>query len=219
MEEKLDVYNVKGEKIGYSELKSIVHAEGLWHKVFHCWILYRRSSGYKHTDYIVLQQRDKSKKSYPNKFDVTAAGHYMEGEGLEGGLRELEEELGIISKEEDLIFLGTRMSIDEFEEGSFNYEFQDIYFLIENRPLSTYTLAANEVSGIMAAPVNKCIDLFMNKIESFECQGYGINSFGKLLETKFMVTKDNFIRTLDNYHLKIFVLAQRALNGEKELFI
>lgn len=219
MEEKLDIYNSKCEKLNISESKPKVHSEGLWHKVFHCWIMFRNVIDSKHQDYIVLQQRDKSKKSYPNKLDVTAAGHYMEGEGIEGGLRELQEELGIISKEEDLISLGIRMSVDEFEENSLNYEFQDVYFLIDDRPLTTYSLAENEVSGILAAPIHKCIDLFMNKLESFECKGYELNNLGELVEANFIVSKDSFIPTVDNYYLKIFVLAQLALKGEEKLFI
>lgn len=219
MEEYLDIYNLKGEFLNYAKPKSEVHAKGLWHKTFHCWIIYRISTKNGFEDYIVLQKRAANKKNFPNKFDITAAGHYTAGEGIEGGLREIKEELGIDVEVNQLIPLGLRVCADETGADFKNCEFQEVFFLIDNRPLISYHLQVEEVQGIVAVPIDACIDLFMDKVKSICGKGYQLNSIFQLEPTTYTIRKADFITTIDNYYLKICLLGKRALIGEELLFI
>jgi len=123
--EYLDYYNSKGIHLG-KETRQIVHAKGLWHKTFHCWIIYENENGEK---MIVMQKRGKEKKSAPHKLDSSVAGHYSAGENIEGGLREFKEETGISVMENDLISLGIRISVSDYKPNSINKEFQDVFFV------------------------------------------------------------------------------------------
>ena len=123
--ELIDIYNGVGKKIG-TKRRDHVHTDGDWHKTFHCWVIYKDESG---EDYIILQRRSDNKPSWPGYVDITAAGHYLAGENIEDGLRELKEEVGINALMSELIPLGTRVCIEEFQKGSINHEFQDVFFL------------------------------------------------------------------------------------------
>ncbi len=93
MDEKVDVRNERGERTGRVAWRSEAHRMGLWHRCFHCWIAApgTASGG----PYLFVQRRAAGKDTWPNKLDVTIGGHLEAGESmLEGGLREVEEELG-----------------------------------------------------------------------------------------------------------------------------
>ncbi|SFF23530.1 NUDIX hydrolase [Spirosoma endophyticum] len=216
MEEYFDVYKPTSEASGLIKPKSEVHKNGYWHKSFHCWIIYTDSKG---EDYILLQQRDPFVKSWPGKFDTSAAGHYMAGEGIEGGLRELKEELGIMVTEADLIPLGLRVCVNEFDPASLNYEFQDVYFLVDRRSLLDYSMALGEVAGLVAVPVQEGIALFTDELEKISAPGLRLNPNGAVEPTIFDIIKTDFVPSLDNFYLKIMILAERALRGEKHLYI
>jgi len=215
IEEIFDIYDGIGNPLNITKTKSDVHKNGFWHKSFHCWVIYKDSNG---NDFIVLQKRSSNKKTWPNKLDITAAGHIKSGEGLEGGLREIKEEIGLEIALKKLISLGRRICIEEFDPNSINHEFQDVFFLIDNRPLSAYKMQESEVSGLVAINVDKALELFSEKIAEMGADGLILenNSVNKVT---YNITLNSFIPTLDNYNFKILILAKRALNGEKYLLI
>ncbi len=216
MEELLDIYDGTGKSLGFSKPKSEVHLNGFWHKSFHCWIL---NKNHLDEDCILLQKRSSNKKSWPDKYDISAAGHYTSGEGIEGGLREIKEELGVNISQENLIPLGIRVCIEEFDPKAKNHEFQDIFFLEENRKLEDYKMALNEVSGLVSIPILKGIQLFAGQIPVINAQGYILNENGIVEKREFNITINDFIPTLDNYYFKILILANRFLKGENLLLI
>jgi isopentenyldiphosphate isomerase len=216
MEEIFDIYDGTGKQLGITKPKSEVHKNGFWHKSFHCWIIYKGNDG---NDFIILQKRAANKKSWPNKLDISAAGHYTAGEGIEGGLREIKEELGVDISKEDLISLGVRVCIEEFDTKSINHEFQDLFFLIDDRALTDYKMSLEEVSGLVAIPVKEGIRLFAKEINNITATGYILDSEAVVQKQFFDITTEDFIPTLDNYYFKVMILAERALKGEKYLAI
>lgn len=218
-EEYIDIYDGTGEPLGISKPKSVVHQEGLWHRSFHCWIIFSRDKGKR---YIVLQKRSSNKKTWPNRFDISAAGHYTSGEGIEGGLREIREEIGITVDQVNLINLGVRVCIEEFDPAMVNHEFQDVFFLIDDRPLTKYRMSPTEVTGLVSVNVDEAIELFAGSIDMITAVGHEIegNADDFIVKKKsFEITTSQFIPTLDNYNYKIMVLAKRALLGEQHLLI
>ena len=91
-DELLDLYSASGTPLGRAKPRSAVHRDGDWHKTFHCWMCYRGEAG---QEMLILQKRSPHVETWPNRFDITAAGHYRTGEDLSGGVREIAEELGV----------------------------------------------------------------------------------------------------------------------------
>lgn len=77
--EKLKVYD---EQYNYvrEESRDVIHAKGLWHETFHCWLV--------DGDEVLIQKRSAAKKDFPGLFDITAAGHLLSDEKVMDGLRE-----------------------------------------------------------------------------------------------------------------------------------
>ena len=216
--EMLDIYDGQGRALGISKERSLVHRDGDWHRTFHCWIVYLNEYLNPH---ILLQKRSATKSAWPNRVDVTAAGHYLAGETILDGLRELQEELGVMVTFEDLISVGIRVYVDELQQGAINHEFQDVYFLIDNRGLSEYKLQATEVSGLISVSVDKALQLFAGEIQVVDAQGLqvALDNPDTLEVNVLTLTTDDFIPMLDNYYYRIMVLAKRLLSGERFLVI
>jgi len=124
--------------------------------------------------------------------------------------------------ENDLISLGIRISVSDYKPNSINKEFQDVFFVKNKIDLNEYNLPVNEVSGMVELPINKCIQLLTGKIENFSAKGVftdEVNKTSELSIKRIDIHKNDFISFIDNFHLKIMLLAERALSNEKDLFI
>ena len=87
--------------MGKVKEKMQAHEDGNFHRTAHIWIINNKKE-------LLLQKRSASKKSHPNCWDISAAGHIRSGESvMDGALRELKEELGVETKEEDLQYIVT----------------------------------------------------------------------------------------------------------------
>lgn len=216
-EEYLDIYNSKGVHLG-KELRKVVHQKGMWHKTFHCWVIFRNEAG---EDCVLMQKRAAKKDSAPNKLDSTVAGHYEAGEDILGGIREFKEETGIDIDSKDLIPLGIRVTVSDYKENNINKEFQEVYFIKKSIPLASFKLPVDEVAGMVELPVKKCIALFDKQIDHFFARGIfndNASSPNKPIIKEAKITLDDFIWFIDNFHFKIMLLTSRALANEKYLF-
>ena len=104
MTEMLDIYDELNRYLGVKERAS-VHRDGDWHRVFHCWVVWRDAQG---SDWLLLQRRGAHKPTFPLHLAVTVGGHYQAGESVEDGLREVREELGVYLPFAALIPCGRR---------------------------------------------------------------------------------------------------------------
>ena len=219
MEEYLDVYNSKGQHLGI-ESRKIVHQKGFWHKTFHCWIIFKNTNN---EVCVLMQKRSANKDSGANKLDASVAGHYSAGENIIGGIREFKEETGIDIEIKDLIPLGTRICVSDYKENKINKEFQEVFFIKKEIPLSNFQLPPDEVAGMVELPVKKCIQLFSGEIDFFYAKGI-FNDNEKCRNHEpiiddVRITQNDFMSFVDNFHFKVMLLAERAFNNEKYLFI
>ncbi|KAJ7004871.1 hypothetical protein NC653_009645 [Populus alba x Populus x berolinensis] len=164
-EERLDVLNKTGQKIGISKPRQSlisllplyllinhlivtgeVHRDGDYHRAVHVWI-YSES-----TQELLLQRRADCKDSWPGHWDISSAGHISAGDSsLVSAQRELQEELGISLPKDafELIFIYLQECV--INDGKFiNNEFNDVYLVttVDPIPLEAFTLQETEVSAV-----------------------------------------------------------------------
>ena len=145
MDERVDVLDGLGRPTGEVAWKGEAHRRGLWHRCFHCWV-YGTDSG---ESYLLVQRRAATKDTWPGRLDVTAAGHLQSGEEpLRGGLREIEEELGLWVEPERLIPLGTRR-IEQEIPGGCDREFHEVFLLFDSTRPEDLDLQEGEVEAVL----------------------------------------------------------------------
>jgi len=204
--ECFDIYNENMEHIG-TELRTVVHKTGLWHKSFQCWFIFEENGKY----YMLFQKRHTDKDTYPNLLDITSAGHLSAGEKVEDGVRELKEELGIKIKFEELIPLG--VIIEKKSEESFeDNEFANIFLYICNTPMEEFRLQAEEVTGMFKADIDDVINLFSDKVRNIKIEGYDVNEKGIKIFSKIIASKNDFVPHGEEYYLKILSEAKKCFN-------
>ncbi len=207
MSELFDIFDEALNPIGV-KMRAAVHRDGDWHQVFHCWVIGREANG---DPYLILQKR-KEYLDYPNKIDISAAGHLRAGESARDGLRELEEELGLRAAFEDLIPLGRRVGINRI--GAFVDRQICHVFLYEcDQPLEAYQYQRAEIAGLLKLRIDDAMRLHAGDVPFVKATSVGLDS------DCITVTRDDFIPSVDNYVMKILVLARRYFAGEQELWI
>jgi len=212
--EKLQVYNANLFKKGIEE-RNVVHAQGLWHKTFHCWLVSAVGGGS-----ILFQLRSEEKKSYPNMLDISAAGHLIDNEEDADGIREVSEELGIEIKFNDLYSLGYRVEVDDAETGQKNREYQSVYLLEIDTPLEKFYPQVSEVSGLVWLKIEDALNMFNNNLDSAKVDGivYDKNT-EKWVPIQREVCIVDFIPRIQKYYLTVAIMADRLLKRQFPLAI
>lgn len=140
--ELLDVYDETGTRHLGTKPRDAVHRDGDWHRCLHLWVVT--------PDGVLFQRRSRAKTAFPGMLDATAAGHLVAGETVEDGLREAEEELGVAWTLDALTDLGVHRVDDHPTPDTTNREFQHVYAVADDRPLTAWTaLHAEEVDGLV----------------------------------------------------------------------
>lgn len=136
--EYIDIFDENNNPIGEKKEKGQAHEDGNFHRTAHVWIINDKNE-------LLLQKRSASKKSHPNCWDISGAGHIRSGETVtEGAIRELREELGIIAKENELEYIATIKSTKNPK----NMEFGYVYLLHQNKEINEYIFEDEEVSEV-----------------------------------------------------------------------
>jgi isopentenyldiphosphate isomerase len=144
--ELLDVFDEQGARLGV-RTRADVHREGLWHRCLHLWVVTDAGE-------VLLQRRGRGKAAWPGMLDATAAGHLTAGETVLDGLREAEEELGIVFSPAQVRPLGVRAVADRPVPGTLNREVQHVYAARSPLSLEDWTgLDRTEVDGLVALPI------------------------------------------------------------------
>jgi 8-oxo-dGTP pyrophosphatase MutT (NUDIX family) len=147
-------------------------------------------------------------------FDVSVGGHYAAGEGAAAaGPREIREELGLDIPFRYLVPLGRRVFVYCFTPGVFEYEFQDVFLLpLEARP-EGLVLQDGEVEAVLELKVEEGIELFAGK----RAVAQGLLTEARQRQEMVVVTQKDFVPCIDSYYLKLLLLAQRYLRGDRDV--
>lgn len=210
--EHLDVVDEVGRYVRTAP-RDEVHERGEWHRVFHCQIVTLRDG----VPTAVLQQRSRTKAAFPGLIDISAAGHLAAGETPLDGVRELEEELGIAPARADLVPLGVRRLADDSGEGRLNCELTSVFLLRDDRPLTGYVLARDEVDAVLDVPIADLLAL-LGGAPSITVQGVSSAGHPDAQKMALEVSLDDFVPS-SGYWVVLMVMAQRFLAGQGPLAV
>ncbi len=146
--ELLDIYDEKGNKLGYSKPRKEAHEKGLWHKIACIFVVNDENK-------IIMQQRSAMKVTNPNGWVCSASGHIDAGEDLEvGALRELQEEIGVKAEKSDLKHIGT--VFEDYVSGTMNItHISEIFVIHKNIEIDTLVFQDEEVSNAKYFTLNE----------------------------------------------------------------
>lgn len=157
MEELIDVLDENGIKTGEILPRKEVHKRGLWHRIIVVAIIDENNK-------ILMQQRSLKKDTNPGKWDISVAGHVSSGQSSkQAAVREIEEEVGIIIKEEELKYILTYKKESKPKADYIDKQIYDFYIArVKGINMKNITLQETEVED--AKLVTK--EDFKNIIES-----------------------------------------------------
>ena len=176
MTERLKVFDENYRHIG-EELRDIIHEKGLWHETFHCWLIDEEN--------VYIQKRSFAKKDFPGLYDITAAGHLLAAENVMDGIREVEEELGILVDPAKLMKAGVVRDVSRLP-GFIDKEFTNIFLYQSTFSPTDFSLQGEEVEGIYAVGMNNLISLFRNDCKSITCTNFITGSSSEATITDFV---------------------------------
>lgn len=202
-EEQFDIYNEDGKWIGTAP-RSEVHANGYWHKSFHCWLIRDTEEGRK----LLFQKRVSGKDTFPSCYDITAAGHLSAGETVQDASRELEEELGLAIAYSQLTPL---VEVKDELYGEVNgipfkdLEISTVFGFNHTQPLYQYRLQQSEVQGLYEVLLSDMLDLFESKVKEVHAIGIHSQDEGNA-EALFTETirTEQFVPRQPSYYISIF---------------
>ncbi len=139
MAELVDIFDENWSPTGEVLEKSESERQCKWHRAAHIWIVNSRGE-------LLLQRRSPYKKTFPNMWDISAAGHVRAGESVvEGGIREMHEELGVDITASQLTLISTNRS--------FNNQHLQTEFLIKlDIPVEDFVFNDQEVVEVRYIP-------------------------------------------------------------------
>lgn len=169
--EAFDIYDAQGNPLG-TATRADVHREGYWHRTFHCWVVHPRWNG---EPSVLLQLRHKTKDTYPDKLDISAAGHLLAGEHVPDGIRELKEELGLDTAFDELIDCGMSAAESMVPGQWTDREFNHIFVYECDKPLREYAFQRSEIAGLFFVSLRDFKRLVAGEAATIAARGIVVN--------------------------------------------
>ena len=141
--EMLDVVDENGVPTGAVKPRALIHRDGDRHRTVHIWIVNGQGD-------ILFQKRSAAKESFPDLWDVSAAGHVESGEtSMAAAIKEVREELGLHIEPQDLRLLFSQRSTSIQNQGRFvDNEISDVYLVRREIDIKDIHPQESEVSGV-----------------------------------------------------------------------
>ena len=175
MEEKLDVWNERGEFTGKVATREECHRKGLWHIAVYWFIIDKNSN-------VLLQKRSQNKKLWPNRWYVTVGGHVDAGEfGRQTIIRECKEELGIDVKENEIKYLVSSTSVYE-KNNYLNKHYDECYLILKDVDITKLKLQKEEVSDVQYFSKDELLERIENNFDGLTEKTGSWHFLKKILE-------------------------------------
>lgn len=175
MTEQWQLYDAQGQPLaGQGATKDEVFTQGLLHGAAHVWIWHRNDDGIE----VLLQKRAAAKRTWPNCYDVSAAGHIRLGEApLTAALREAKEEIGLTVDVQSLQLITVYLAYMTTAEGAIENEFNWVY-LLEAPGDTAFSLQEAEVDSLIWQP----LDMFARDCQTVAYVPHGQLYYGLVIE-------------------------------------
>jgi isopentenyldiphosphate isomerase len=207
-EEPFDIVLADGTPTGRVKARAMVHRDGDWHRALHVWVAGQSELG---EPFLTFQRRSQRKDTWPGHYDATVGGHFRQGETMNDTLREVEEEIGVATAGLSLRKLGVRVCANEAEPGIVDRELQDVFLLVDDRPLDAYRPDPTELADLTRFNLVDLLPLLAG--EAPTATGISLAPGGDGLEP-ITATLDEFIPTVDRYFLRVAIAAGHVLRGD-----
>ncbi|OWR32707.1 hypothetical protein CDO73_03655 [Saccharibacillus sp. O23] len=198
--EILDIFDEHWERIGTASRED-VHRLGLWHQVFHCWIV---SGSAEQGWELLFQLRHPDKETFPNCLDTSCAGHLLAGETPEDGLRELEEELGLSARYEDLIYCGLHREEYRVADDYMDREFTHVHLQRCELPPEEYRVQQSEVSGLFRVKAEDFRKLLQGEQDAIPAEGVVYDEKQHPVRERRSVALSDFTDNTETYYDLLF---------------
>ena len=218
--ELIDVVRADGTPAGRAKPRAAVHRDGDWHRSVHVWVAGRGTGpDGDGKPFLLLQRRAAGKDTWPGRLDATVGGHYRAGEGLAEALRETEEEIGLaVSGPDDprLRCLGLRVCANEAEAGVLDHELQDVFLLVDDRPLTAFRPHPTELAALVRVALPDLLALLGGERERAPALSMAP---GGSEPVPVELAMEDFIPTVDRYFYRLAVAAGLVLRGERHVAV
>lgn len=207
-DELIDYFDENLNRIG-TVRKYIAHAEGLWHKIFFCWIINRSEEGKYEA---LFQLRNHNKRIGGGLLDASSAGHFSAGENLEQALcREVYEELGLRLAFSQIVNfgIGKRMSNNDKIK---NNEIVHKCYALTSIDLSKLKLQRDELDGIFAIEINEALRLFSEMTPQITTSGFIFDRNNRYIEQNRKVSVADFMDYGKTTYRDFFLSLKQVLN-------
>lgn len=144
---------------------------------------------------------------------MSAGGFYLAWEEFKDGLREVQEELWKDYQSEDIHYLWRRAYVGNQVDWGRRNNIVDLWIIIDNTDLKTYTLEPREVYAIASVSIDELIKIYTIEWYTHEIK---ILTATWHTETK-VISKNDFPYNRDNYHFKMALMAKKFIDGEENL--
>lgn len=150
--EWFDVVDALDRPIG-KERREVVHTRKLFHRAIHVFVLDAAGR-------MLVQKRSSAKDSAPGLWCSSCSGHLDAGEDyIAAAVRELEEELGLEIRPEDLSPI---LSVSPCMETS--WEFCRLFFLLDDGP---YVFEPSEITELRSLALNELDEWVASNADEF----------------------------------------------------
>ncbi len=144
--EFLDVLDENGIPTGKTASRQEVHQKGLWHRAVLVAIIDKNNK-------ILIQQRSSTKEKYPDKWDLSVAGHVTAGyDSLNAVYTEVMEEIGMQIpadiKLSDFRYVTSFRDCRKISETFIENQFYDLFLLKLDLNINDIELQLEEVQAI-----------------------------------------------------------------------
>lgn len=160
--ELLDIVDENGMPTGETVERSTAHEQGIRHRTAHLWLLRERNGEVE----VLLQKRSAIKDSHPGCYDISSAGHIPAGvDFIPSAVRELQEELGLTVREQELHYCGQRRFTweDCFHGKRFvDNQVSNVYCLWMDVQPEECTLQKEEVEQVIWMKLTECKEAVKN---------------------------------------------------------
>ncbi|MBM2812127.1 MAG: mutT/nudix family protein [Chloroflexi bacterium] len=218
-QEMFDLCDERGRLIGRTKARFEVHRDGDWHRAFHCWVVTSAGLGQARgadpggEACVVLQRRSLHKATWQGLWDVSVGGHYTAGEGVDGGLREIGEELGLTASSEELVRVARRREEVFYPNGLIEREIQDVYFLRRNVRLAELRPEPEEVMEVAVVPARALARLAAGRLSELSAPGGRVGRDGVVEPVEVVIASAGLVPRGGNYYRKVARFAEGLMRG------